>query len=291
MPLSKLMRKARTVLVGNTLMDPVHGCNRAGCPPLVLFPGANHSELHEKRFMRKQKGWFPLSTHLLLQNEINFSSLYYALQHAGNATVILNPSPLPSPKEIRDFPWHLIHWLIVNEAETLGLYSALTSERQPHPQSPLARTPTPPKSMPKRELICKLAAHPKFENTNIICTLGADGVMAFLPTFHRPKTIHETPSFMHLPAARLLGGVKDSTGAGDCFTGYFVQGLMEFGQDAKVGVNIKEHDIARMLKTCVHVSVCLVLGESGRLNWFACRPQECASRKRERSIAYPKGPK
>jgi len=209
---------------------------------IILFPGANHSKLHEKQFVRESKDWFPETTYLLLQNEIDMQSTYYALYNARNATVILNPSPLPSPSEIRELPWHKVDWLIVNEAEAEGLYLSMSGTEE-----------TPP-SMSTRELVTLLSTQPLFNETNIVCTLGADGVLAFIPTFHRRITAHEVPSFIYLPAARLQGEIRDSTGAGDCFTGYFVQGLMEFGPNAVVGKDIKELDIMRILKISVYAA-------------------------------------
>ena len=206
---------------------------------LVLFPGANHAKLHETQ----SEGWFPETTHLLLQNEIHMQSTHYALQNAKNATVILNPSPLPSASEIREFPWDKVDWLVINETEAEGLYlSMMDTEGAPSP------------SVSTREILIMLSAQPLFKETNIVCTLGADGVLAFIPTFHRPITSHEVPSFIYMPAARLQGEIRDSTGAGDCFTGYFVQGLMEFGPHAMIGKDIKELDITRILKRCVYVS-------------------------------------
>jgi ribokinase len=82
---------------------------------------------------------------------------------------------------------------------------------------------------------------------------------------------------MHLPAARLMGDVKDTTGAGDCFTGYFLQGLMEYGPRGKVGEDIREYEVARILKTCVYVSFCDITFQNSKLNCL-CRLLECASR-------------
>lgn len=210
---------------------------------IVLFPGANHSELHEKQFMQESPGYFPETSHLLLQNEIHPRSMAYALDNARNATIIYNPSPLPSDQELSRFPWNKIDWLIVNEAEAAGICRSLNRSR--------ANTTA---NMSTRELVFLLSAHPSFATTNIICTLGGDGVLAFIPTFHRPKTAHEAPSFMHLQAAKLQGEIRDTTGAGDCFTGYFVQGLMEFGPYAKVGKTIREQEIARILKMSVYAA-------------------------------------
>ena len=212
---------------------------------LVLFPGANHTKLHETQFVKKAEGWFPEATHLLLQNEIHMQSTHYALQNAKNTTVILNPSPLPSAGEIREFPWHKVDWLVINETEAVGLYVSM-----------LGREGMPSPSVSTREVLLLLSAQPLLKETNIVCTLGADGVLAFIPRFHRPIMSHEeAPSFIYLPAAKLRGDIRDSTGAGDCFTGYFVQGLMEFGPHAVIGKDIKELDITRILKRCAYVSV------------------------------------
>ncbi|KAF4618194.1 hypothetical protein D9613_011678 [Agrocybe pediades] len=215
---------------------------KSGENSIILYPGANFSELHEERFKNIGDRWFPESSHILVQNEIPLRSTYYALENAKGATVIMNPSPLPSPSEIRNFPWHLVDWLIVNEEEARELYESVA-------ESAASNTP-----MSIRQLVFHLSAERAFERTNIVCTLGADGVLAFVPAFHRPQTEHEAPSFMHLPAAKLLGEVRDTTGAGDCFTGYFVKGLMDFGPHAVVGTDIKEHDVARILKTCVQAA-------------------------------------
>ena len=242
MPLSKLPQTEKIVSVC-ALVPLNFGVSRPLIHLLVLYPGANHSELHEEQFMQESQGFFPETSHLLLQNEIHPRSMQYALDNARNATIIYNPSPLPSDQELSRFPWNKIDWLIVNEAEATGICRSLNRSR--------ANTTA---NMSTRELVFLLSAHPSFATTNIICTLGGDGVLAFIPTFHRPKTAHEAPSFMHLQAAKLQGEIRDTTGAGDCFTGYFVQGLMEFGPYAKVGKTVREQEIARILKMSVYVS-------------------------------------
>ena len=215
-------------------------------------------------------------THLLLQNEIHMNSMYYAIHNSVKATIILNLSPLPSEEQIREFPWDRIHWLIINEAEAEGLYHSIAEVSSPGR-----------KGLSTKELVFELSEQTALRDTNIICTLGSDGVLAFVPTFHRPKTAHEAPSFIHLPAARVMGDVKDTTGAGDCFTGYFVQGLMEYGPRGKVGEDIREHDVARILKSCVYVSFCDITSQNSKLDCL-CRLPECASRSGGRLIVYPR---
>jgi len=257
---------------------------------LVLFPGANFSELHEEKFKQKGAGWFPETTHLLVQNEIPLQSTTYALHNAKGATVIMNPSPLPSPVEIRDFPWNLVDWLLVNEEEARELYKSVSEWRNESSSLDAA-------TLTIRQLVLNLSAEPAFERTNIVCTLGPEGVLAFVPTFHRPKAGNEVPSFIQLSAAKLQGNVRDTTGAGDCFTGYFVKGLMEFGPGAVVGTDIKEDDIVRILKTCVQVSLSFLSFADLKVSRkvylellsFPYRLPECVLRKEARLTVYPRG--
>jgi len=198
-------------------------------------------------------------------------SLHYALNNSGNVTTIFNPSPLPRPDEIDKFPWQKIDWLLVNEGEALDLHSVLTHQDQEN-------------GTPIRDIIAGLSDQPPLSQTNIICTLGKDGVLAFIPTCHKPKSLHDAPSFMYFPAAKLQGTTRDTTGAGDCFTGYFVQGLMEFDAHAKVGREIREEDVARILKICVQVGIHCFFWTHLRLIMF--RLQGCALRSMEQLKAY-----
>ncbi|KAF8176056.1 Ribokinase-like protein [Pholiota molesta] len=190
---------------------------------IILFPGANFSEAHERAFAARGAGWFPASSHLLLQNEIHPRALHYALAHAGaagGACIIMNPSPLPAPAEVRAFPWPAVKWLVVNAAEARGLYLALLAQADAGEGQALE----------PRAVLGGLAAQPALSTTNVVCTLGAQG---------------EEPPFVYVPAARLRAGVQDTTGAGDCFTGYFVQGLMAL--EGEIGVR----EIEQVLRTCV----------------------------------------
>ncbi|KAG6908924.1 hypothetical protein DXG01_002703 [Tephrocybe rancida] len=211
---------------------------------IILFPGANHSRLSEETWATSGLT-FPQCTHLLLQNEIHSESTLYALNNSNGAITIYNPSPMPSAQEINNFPWGKVDWLIVNEGEAKDLHTALSGlDLLPGNQ---AKSPM--------EVLPLLSACPALATTNIICTQGKDGVSAFIPAFHGRNTGHGTPSFLHVPAAVLQGTVRDTTGAGDCFTGYFVQGLMELGSQAKPEHGMAEQDLTSILKACVQVRV------------------------------------
>ncbi|KAG6857068.1 hypothetical protein H0H87_010033 [Tephrocybe sp. NHM501043] len=164
---------------------------------IILFPGANHSQLIEEKWITSGTT-LPKCTHLLLQNEIHMESTLYALNNANDTTTIFNPSPMLSAQQIKDFPWGKVDWLIVNEGEAEDLFTALYGQ-----------APTLGSSRVSPEEIMKsLWGHSSFQTTNIVCTLGADGVSAFLPAFHRRKKA------LYIPAATLQGTVRDTTGAG-----------------------------------------------------------------------------
>lgn len=199
----------------------------------MLFPGANHSEAVERAFEARDAGWFPAAACVLLQNEISPRATRYAMEHAGEAVVVYNPSPLPSAAELRALPWARVAWLLVNAAEARGVLSALVNAASA--QGDL-------QSADPGEVLARLAELPALWATSVVCTLGAGGVIAAV------RGVGRAPETVRVGAAALRGAVRDTTGAGDCFTGYFAQGIVGLrgpGADA----------IARVLKTCVVVSV------------------------------------
>lgn len=202
----------------------------------VLFPGNNHSALHEDQFQQKGGHWFPECSHLLLQNEIQMRSTHYALKNATNAMVFLNPSPLPSKEEVKNFPWDRVNWLIVNEDEAREL----------------AKTFNGTASLPHQaasEVAESLAIHPTLRHTNIICTLGAKGVLAVLQN----SSDDQHRSSIEVLAGKVIKGVRDTTGAGDTFTGYFVSGIMELGPTARIGKDFGAQEVKKVLEICVQV--------------------------------------
>ncbi|CAK5274176.1 unnamed protein product [Mycena citricolor] len=168
----------------------------------VLFKGANCSTLPSHTI-------HPDTTHLVLQNEIPLKDTldYLSITSARNIASVFNPSPMPSAEELLHFPWNDLTWLVVNSGEMREICVALG----------LAIPPALPSAAVDcaRVLLHLLAKHtPK---TKIVCTLGGDGLLARLG--------EEDP--VYVPAAKLLGSNRDTTGAGDCFTGYLVAGLMD----------------------------------------------------------------
>lgn len=132
-----------------------------------------------------------------------------------------------TPAQLREFPWKHLSWLIVNEGELGDLLLAFGSSANP------GEAKEDELQAKASAGILELHENDYFsKNVGIICTLGAKGILCYEPG----KEVG------YLPAAKLQNPVKDTTGAGDCFAGYFVAGLMS-------GKSLQD-----ALKTCLVVS-------------------------------------
>lgn len=131
-------------------------------------------------------------------------------------------------QEIVRFPWTKVDWLIVNHIEARSLLESLSLDVAPEDV---------------KEILRKLADQPVLARTRIVCTLGADGVMASVPGI---------PA-VFVPAAPLQGPVVDTTGAGDTFAGYFVAELMSLGRQ-----EVEEADVVRLLRVATRAAAMCV---------------------------------
>lgn len=169
-----------------------------------------------------------LYTHLLLQNEIPLDSTLSYLTASSTITSIFNPSPMLTVSELQEFPWSNLSWLIVNEGELETLLDAFGARQTAQNGRSLSDIAT--------EGILALHKSRYFsEKVAIICTLGAQGILYYQPG----------RDVGALPAGKLVKPVKDTTGAGDCFAGYFTAGLMA----ARQGDSIES-----ILQACLTVS-------------------------------------
>lgn len=169
-----------------------------------------------------------LYTHLLLQNEIPLASTLSYLTASPAITSIFNPSPMLTVSELRSFPWSNLSWLIVNEGELETLLEAFEVKIVPDDGTSLETT--------ARKGILALHGCQYFsKDVSVICTLGAQGILYFQPG-------GEVGS---LAAGKLVKPVVDTTGAGDCFAGYFTAGLM---------ASSEIDCIESVLQTCLTVS-------------------------------------
>ncbi|KAF9441909.1 Ribokinase-like protein [Macrolepiota fuliginosa MF-IS2] len=222
----KLYKKWR-IRNDTLVVDPTKATGRAiiqvaddGENSIVLFPGANHSEVIETL----EKSWPAGTTHVLLQNEISLASTLKAIASAEKLTTIFNPSPMLSEEEIVEFPWSKIDWLIINQLEAQSLLASFAPEKAPDKI---------------QEMLRDLARQPALSTTRIICTLGADGVLAMVPGI----------PIVFVPAAQLEGPVVDTTGAGDTFAGYFVAELMSLDRQ-----EVKEAEVIRLLEAATRAA-------------------------------------
>ncbi|KAJ6618172.1 Ribokinase-like protein [Mycena sp. CBHHK59/15] len=196
---------------------------------IILFKGANYSSLPSQAI-------HPDTTHILLQNEIPLASTFEYLAHASSSrpiSAIFNPSPMPTPAELQSFPWSQLTWLIVNSGEASDLCKALQLNVQDADPSASAVEVAKP-------LLSRLSSH--MPTTNVVCTLGADGVLARFALLEGSEPVY-------LSAAKLQGTTRDTTGAGDCFTGYMVAGLMRL--EGRVAT---AEDYVAVLRRCVQAA-------------------------------------
>lgn len=136
-----------------------------------------------KEYVDKVLEGFGRGEYLLLQNEI--SSLSYIIDKAyeKGMKVVLNPSPMDD--RIMDCDLQKVSMFILNEIEGAQLTGGVNSE----------------------EILEKM--HEIYPYAEIVLTLGAEGSVFYNGTQKIRQAIFPTD-------------VKDTTGAGDIFTGYFI---------------------------------------------------------------------
>ena len=211
--------------------------------PPVILGGANTHALPDPNPLIP-KG----ITHLLLANEIILESTitYLEAAHSRSITTIFNPSPMLSTKQLQSFPLDKLDWLIVNQGEMATIYDSLVGkEAQIDPEA--EDSPDVVIENAKR-LFKKLG-----NRTNILCTIGGQGVIYVRST---SDSEDEEPKSGHLPAAKLLNPIKDTTGAGDCFMGFFAAGMSRIARSDgfKSESNVSDEEFEGVLKTCLTVS-------------------------------------
>ena len=170
---------------------------------------------------------------------------YLSVAHALGIITIMNPSPLPTAEQTQKFPWEKLTWLVVNEGEARDLLASVGD-----PQTvDTVELVFPSGGAPEDKAVIhsahavgsKITSHPTFKDVNVICTLGSVGLVAFLSLAQDGGK-----KAFYLPSANFDGPVVDTTGAGDCFTGYFVSGLTGIKQG-------HEGDILDILNTSIKV--------------------------------------
>lgn len=169
----------------------------------IILHGGANYE-NEPAFMDKVLESLEAGDYLVVQNEINdLAHLITAAKKRGLLT-FLNPSPMDP--ELRGLPLEELHCLILNEGEGKALTDADQSEE-----------------------IMRILKR-KYPNTEIIMTMGSLGVLYSTQEGSRL-----------LPAYRVEA--KDTTGAGDAFTGYYI-GLVSLGYDLEIALDLAQRAAA-----------------------------------------------
>lgn len=183
-------------------------------------------------------------SHLLLQNEIPWATTlaYLEYAHARGLVTIFNPSPMPLDTQLHAFPWAVLSWLVVNEGEAESLLRVIGGNiRDQAEEDYPANWPDNSNIRSAFSTLNRLYRSEHLTSTNVVCTLGAAGVLA---------SIRGLRDMLYFPASALEGNVRDTTGAGDCFTGYFIAGLMQFGRE-----QLFKEDAVELLRLGVQVGL------------------------------------
>jgi len=247
-PSSNLLRKAKTASVCLRLLPPHHIRQLLSPRPhTVVHKGANFA-LPDLPAQNDVERHLTGISHLLLQNEIPFASTlaYLEYAHARGIVTIFNPSPMPADPQLHAFPWVALTWLIVNEGEAQSLLHVIGGNPGNHKveEEYPVNWPDDNNLSIAFSTLNRLCHGERLASTSVVCTLGGAGVLA---------SIRGLKEMFYFPAAALEGDVRDTTGAGDCFTGYFVAGLMEFRnkqlfEDEAVGI------LRRSVQVCLPTS-------------------------------------
>ncbi len=155
---------------------------------IIIYHGANYAIT--KEYIDEVLEDFDSCDVIVLQNEI--SNLDYVIEKAykKNMTIILNPSPID--EEVLSIDLNKISVILLNRGEGFSF----TGEEQ-------------------TEKICDYFIE-HYDNLKVVLTLGKDGC-CFIDCKNKIK--------LFCPVFKTE--VKDTTGAGDTFTGYFVSAFVK----------------------------------------------------------------
>lgn len=186
-----------------------------------------------------------------------------------------------STKQLQSFPLEELDWLIVNQGEMATIYDSLVGkEAQIDPES----EDSPEVVIENAQRLFKKLGN----RTNILCTIGGQGVIYVRST---SDSKDQQPKSGHLPAAKLLNPIKDTTGAGDCFMGFFAAGMSRIARSDgfKSESDVSDEEFEGVLKTCLTVSgasscVCRIVLRASilmiGLTWvgmlYVCRNGRCS---------------
>ncbi|KAI8334855.1 Ribokinase-like protein [Choanephora cucurbitarum] len=166
---------------------------------IVLYPGSNATYKAEEA--KKVLSSFGPGDWIVQQNEISEGGKIMSLAAEKGLSVLFNPAPL-TKGILKEFPFDKVTVLVVNEHEAEALLNELNQESKKGAQG--------------LDLANELLN--TFENMQgVILTLGGEGVVA---------KFRQKDKYQEYRLAAKKVAVKDTTGAGDTFVGFFLAGLL-----------------------------------------------------------------
>eukprot|EP00842_Homolaphlyctis_polyrhiza_P003905 jgi/Hompol1/4515/HPOL_003682-RA len=200
---------------------------------IVLNPGANHAIKISD--IDAALSILDAGDLVLLQNEINADASAHLIKscHAKDLIVCLNPAPCPSDL-VKSIPLDKIDILVVNTTEAESLAHQFATS--------LALSSADICIQLMNKLPCL---------TILVITLGPDGAVAgYRAPGAAPLTVSVSPS-------RRVN-VKDTTGAGDTFVGYFCASLVK--QLSSIKSTTKLQTMAHIGSDHSIIKMCLEIG-------------------------------
>jgi len=173
--------------------------DKSGQNSIVLFAGGNG--LVKPDEIGKCFSFFEKGDLVVLQNEISNTGLIMEKAKNSGLRIALNPSPWNEQSE--KLPIDLADILFINEIEGAGLAGVENT-------------------VPATEILDRLCM--RYQKTEIILTAGSKGA------FYGCGKTRSKGETVNVP-------VVDTTGAGDCFSGYFLA-AREYGQSIQDSLNI-----------------------------------------------------
>lgn len=152
----------------------------------IVLYGGTNKAITEK-YVNSVLAHFGEGDIVILQNEINLVPYIIEQCSRKNMTIFFNAALYDDG--IREYPVEKVSWLVVNETEGAGLSGEAAEDQIPE------------------------ALRRKYPRSNILFTMGKSG----------SRVLTETED-VRIPSCEV--SVKDTTGAGDTYLGYFVRGVV-----------------------------------------------------------------
>ena len=157
---------------------------------ILLFGGSNQRITAEQ--VENTLSAFSSGDWLVLQNEVNCLPMIVEKAYERGLKIILNPSPYN--EKLDDVDFQKLSWLLINEVEA----EQISGEKD------------------ASAAWCRL--HNAYPGLSVLITLGSAGSMAWRVENGEIETVSQ---------AAFPVRATDTTGAGDTYTGYFINGLLE----------------------------------------------------------------